>query len=101
MLSIELKQQYERDGYIVLPELFSAEEMARLRAVTDEFVERSRAKTKSDAIFDLAPEHTAEAPRLRRVKKPHLAHAEYAKLVAKGTPVARLNTGIDGGMNPF
>jgi murein L,D-transpeptidase YafK len=26
--------------------------------------------------------------------------AEYAKLVAKGTPVAKLNTGIDGGMNP-
>jgi murein L,D-transpeptidase YafK len=25
--------------------------------------------------------------------------AEYAKLVAKGTPVAKLNTGIDGGMN--
>ncbi|MGE5158748.1 MAG: L,D-transpeptidase family protein [Gemmatimonas sp.] len=25
--------------------------------------------------------------------------AEYAKLVAKGVPVARLNTGIDGGMN--
>ena len=25
--------------------------------------------------------------------------AEYAKLVAKGTPVAQLNTGIDGGMH--
>ena len=25
--------------------------------------------------------------------------AEMAKLVAKGTPVARMNTGIDGGMN--
>jgi hypothetical protein len=25
--------------------------------------------------------------------------AEFAKLVAKGTPVAKLNTGIDGGMN--
>ncbi|MBV9532055.1 MAG: hypothetical protein JO283_13540 [Bradyrhizobium sp.] len=25
--------------------------------------------------------------------------AEYAKLVAKGTPVAKLNSGIDGGMN--
>ena len=25
--------------------------------------------------------------------------AETARLVAKGTPVARLNTGIDGGMN--
>jgi murein L,D-transpeptidase YafK len=27
--------------------------------------------------------------------------AEYNKLVARGTPVAKLNTGIDGGMNPI
>jgi murein L,D-transpeptidase YafK len=26
--------------------------------------------------------------------------AEFNKLVAKGTPMARLNTGVDGGMNP-
>src|SRR5207237_2901498 len=26
-------------------------------------------------------------------------NAEYAKLVSKGVPVAKLNTGVDGGMN--
>jgi hypothetical protein len=41
------------------------------------------------------PDDIAEAVR----QKQQDDEAEYAKLVAKGTPVAKLNTGIDGGMN--
>jgi murein L,D-transpeptidase YafK len=41
------------------------------------------------------PDEVADAVRERQEQE----QAEYAKLVAKGTPVAKLNTGIDGGMN--
>ena len=41
------------------------------------------------------PDEIADAVRERQEQD----QAEYAKLVAKGTPVAKLNTGIDGGMN--
>ncbi|TMJ49656.1 MAG: murein L,D-transpeptidase [Alphaproteobacteria bacterium] len=41
------------------------------------------------------PDEIADAVR----EKQEQDQAEYAKLVAKGTPVAKLNTGIDGGMN--
>ena len=41
-----------------------------LRRVTDEFVERSRGVSESDDIFDLEPDHSAERPRLRRIKNP-------------------------------
>jgi murein L,D-transpeptidase YafK len=41
------------------------------------------------------PDEIADAVR----EKQQQEAAETAKLVAKGTPVARLNTGIDGGMN--
>jgi murein L,D-transpeptidase YafK len=41
------------------------------------------------------PEEIATAVRQREQEEA----AETAKLVAKGTPVARMNTGIDGGMN--
>ena len=41
------------------------------------------------------PDEIADAVR----EKQEQEQAEYAKLVAKGTPVAKLNTGIDGGMN--
>lgn len=41
------------------------------------------------------PDEVADAVR----QKTQEDDAEMAKLVAKGTPVARMNTGIDGGMN--
>jgi len=58
---------------------------------------------KRDPVFDASakcpayviPEEIASAVR----EKEQRDEAEYNKLVAKGTPVARLNTGIDGGMN--
>ncbi|WP_257167889.1 L,D-transpeptidase family protein [Bradyrhizobium sp. SRS-191] len=57
-----------------------------------------------DPVFDAAakcpayvvPDEITTAVR----EKQQADEAEYAKLVAKGTPVAKLNTGIDGGMNP-
>ncbi len=58
---------------------------------------------KRDPVFDAAgkcpayviPEDIASAVREKQAKD----ETEYARLVAKGTPVARMNTGIDGGMN--
>src|SRR3979490_471602 len=58
---------------------------------------------KSDPVFDASakcpvyaiPDDIADAVR----EKQQQEQAETAKLIAKGTPVARTNTGIDGGMN--
>ena len=56
-----------------------------------------------DPVFDASakcpayviPDEVASAVR----EKEQADEAETAKLISKGTPVARLNTGIDGGMN--
>ncbi|MDA9496137.1 L,D-transpeptidase family protein [Bradyrhizobium sp. CCBAU 11357] len=61
------------------------------------------ADAKRDPVFDASakcpayviPEEIASAVREKQAKD----ETEYARLVAKGTPVARMNTGIDGGMN--
>jgi murein L,D-transpeptidase YafK len=58
---------------------------------------------KRDPVFDASakcpayviPDEVADAVR----EKQQQDQAETAKLIAKGTPVARMNTGIDGGMN--
>jgi murein L,D-transpeptidase YafK len=58
---------------------------------------------KRDPVFEASakcpayviPDELVQAVRERQEQD----NAEFAKLVAKGTPVARLNTGIDGGMN--
>jgi murein L,D-transpeptidase YafK len=59
--------------------------------------------TSHDPVFDasakcpayVVPDQIADAVR----EKQQRDETEYARLIAKGTPVARLNTGIDGGMN--
>jgi murein L,D-transpeptidase YafK len=58
---------------------------------------------KRDPVFEasakcpayVVPEEIASAAR----EKEEADQAEFGKLVARGTPVARTNTGIDGGMN--
>jgi ectoine hydroxylase-related dioxygenase (phytanoyl-CoA dioxygenase family) len=69
-LTEEQVRSYRRDGYVAVSHVIDATRLAELRAVTDEFVERSRAVTKSDALFDLDPRHTAARPVLRRIKNP-------------------------------
>ncbi len=68
---------YRDNGYLVIPDVFSAEQLTDLNAVTDTFVERSRDIVESDTVLDIAPDHTAEVPKLRRVKDPTRQHEIY------------------------
>ena len=80
MLSAEEIAFYHENGYIVVEDVLSDDELAALRRVTDEFVERSRAISESDEIFDLEPNHSAERPRLRRIKNPIAQHEVYYQI---------------------
>ena len=79
---------YHREGYLALPRFLDAERVDALRRVTDAFVERSRSVTRTDAIFDLDPRHTAAAPVIekpRRHTKPQLSRngaEEYRRVLA-------------------
>jgi ectoine hydroxylase-related dioxygenase (phytanoyl-CoA dioxygenase family) len=81
MLTQAQKDEYDRGGAIVVPDVLTAEEVEELRRVTDGFVERSRRVAAHDAIYDLEDSHTPEQPRVRRIKAPHLHHPAYARLV--------------------
>jgi len=82
--------RYQRDGFIVVPDVLSAADIADLQRVTDEFVESSRQATAHTDVFDLEPGHAAEQPRLRRIKTPHLHHPVYARMVRHPEIVAIL-----------
>ena len=73
-LTREQRESYFSNGYLAVESLFGPDEVARIRAVVDEFVERSRGESRSGTIFDLAPGHCAPAPRIRRLKRPHEQH---------------------------
>lgn len=77
VLSQRQRERYFEDGFILLEGIVPKDWLAKLRAATDELVERSRAITKSDAVFDLEPDHTAANPRLRRVSSPVDQHPAF------------------------
>ncbi|MCQ0986083.1 phytanoyl-CoA dioxygenase family protein [Jiella marina] len=69
-ISEESRERYFADGGVCIEKAVQGEWLARLRSAIDGLVERSRAVSASDAVFDLEPGHSAEAPRLRRVSSP-------------------------------
>ncbi|MDE0300291.1 MAG: phytanoyl-CoA dioxygenase family protein [Candidatus Poribacteria bacterium] len=77
MLTQEQVDFYYSNGYIGIEDVLTADEVADLRRVTDEFVEKSRTLTEHTDVFDLEPSHSATDPRVRRIKNPYLEHLVY------------------------
>ena len=58
MLTEAQREAYDRDGFIVVPDVFSPAEIDELRLVTDEFVASAARVTANDDIYDLEDSHT-------------------------------------------
>lgn len=84
VLDQEARRRYFDEGGIVVPSLVDADWIARCQAAVARLLEVSRGKTKSDAIFDLEPGHSAENPRLRRVSSPCDQDEVFWKLLTEG-----------------
>ena len=81
MLTKAQIEEYREVGGIVVENVLSAAEVAELRRVTDELVERSRNLTKADDVYDLEEAHTPERPLVRRIKRPDRVHPVYGNLI--------------------
>jgi ectoine hydroxylase-related dioxygenase (phytanoyl-CoA dioxygenase family) len=90
MLSTAQRAAYERDGFIVVPDVFSSAEIDELRRVTDEFVRNAASVAANDEIYDLEDSHSAQEPRVRRLKAPHLHHPAYFRASRNANVVAIL-----------
>ena len=71
------REFYFANGYLLVESVISPEWLDRLRATTQEMVDRTRSMTQSDAVFDLETGHTADDPRLRRLTSPVDQHPDY------------------------
>ncbi|WP_222182713.1 phytanoyl-CoA dioxygenase family protein [Geminicoccus harenae] len=85
VLSSEQIAAYERDGFLVVKDVLSADEVAELRRVTEELVEKARGVTAHDDLYDLEPSHSPEEPRVRRIKTPHLQAPIYDQVMRHPT----------------
>ena len=77
MLTTKQINFYHENGYLGVEGVLSAEEVADLRRVSDEFVQLSASVTAHTDVFDLEPGHTPQSPKLRRLKNPILHHTVY------------------------
>lgn len=82
--------QYRDDGYVVVDGLLDAATLGELRTVTDQVVASARGVEDHTDILDLEASHTPDAPRVRRIKRPHLAHPFYRELAAHAGLMAAL-----------
>ncbi len=71
------REFYFEQGYLCIESLVPKETVDEMVAITDEFVEASRKETEPGSTFDIAPNHTAENPVVRRIKKPDIQHPGY------------------------
>ena len=81
MLSPEQIAFYHEHGYVLVEDVITADQLQALRDVTYQFIDRSRAVTESDDVFDLDEGHSSETPRLTRIKLPHKQHPVYAEVL--------------------
>ena len=63
VLTQSQREFYFNEGYILLERVIGDDWIAKLRAATEEMVERSRKVSVSDKVFDLEPGHTPDAHR--------------------------------------
>jgi ectoine hydroxylase-related dioxygenase (phytanoyl-CoA dioxygenase family) len=81
MISEDDVQAYKRDGVIVVPEVLSADTLAEVRSVIAELVAGSAKTLEHTDVYDLEPGHTAENPRVRRIKAPQKVHPLFDQIV--------------------
>lgn len=77
------REQYFEEGFLILEGIIPDEWVQKLRAATQELVERSREVRESDAVWDLEPGHSRESPRLRRVSNPVEQHPVFWEYVSR------------------
>jgi phytanoyl-CoA hydroxylase len=81
MISEQDMQTYRRDGVIVVPDILDADTLSQVRAVIAELVAGSAKTLEHTDVYDLEPGHTAESPRVRRIKAPQKVHPLFDQIV--------------------
>jgi len=73
---------YREQGYITVPDVLDGPMLSRVRQHVAEICEGARGLERHDAVYDLEPTHRPDAPRVRRIKTPHLHFPFFRELAA-------------------
>jgi ectoine hydroxylase-related dioxygenase (phytanoyl-CoA dioxygenase family) len=81
MISEASVDRYRREGVIVVPDVVDAPTLTRVRTVIADLVAGAANTLQHTDVYDLEPGHTAEDPRVRRIKAPHKVHPLFDEIV--------------------
>ena len=95
VLSQDQREFYFEHGYLQLESYIGAEWLDRLWTVTNRLVDDSRKLESSTKTFDLEPDHTAAAPRLRRISNPVGLNPVFEEFALRG-PIVDLAEDLVG-----
>ena len=71
MLTENEKKFYNEEGYLLVENVISLEQLNKINNITNELIEESKVINQSNHIYDLEKGHTKKNPRLTRIKQPH------------------------------
>jgi phytanoyl-CoA hydroxylase len=74
-------ESYKENGYILVENVLDAATLARMRSTIAGLVAKASGITQHNDIYDLEPTHTAENPRVRRIKTPHKVDPFFLEVV--------------------
>lgn len=95
-LSEEQQDFYRVNGYLQLEAFVGQSWLDKLNAASSEFIEMSRGIAASNKVLDVEPNHSSDAPRLRRLISPVDQHETFRSFTMEG-PAAKLAVELLGG----
>ncbi len=83
MLSDQQKEDYRRDGFLMVQDVVTPKQLRKMQQVTDALIAASAGVSESNDIYDLDKGHSKESPRLTRIKLPHKRHEIFEEVLKK------------------
>ncbi|MBT5159912.1 MAG: phytanoyl-CoA dioxygenase family protein [Alphaproteobacteria bacterium] len=74
---------YREKGFVVVEDIFSADDIEQMRAALDELTACAKGLTDHTNLIDLEPGHTPEVPRVRRIKDPCNNHPVFQEMARR------------------
>ena len=91
MLNQDQKNFYDENGYLMVKNVLSKEQLTTMQNITYNWIESSKSVTESDSFFDLDEGHSKNSPRLTRLKLPHKADVYFWEVLKHSKITSVLN----------
>lgn len=91
MLSDAQRDFYAENGYLMIENAVTPDQLDRLRAITARLIDASRTVSESDDVYDLDKGHGPDSPRLTRIKIPHKQDPYFWEVLRNSTMTQVLN----------